>query len=103
MIEKAVLRNVKRDYKTIIYIDGIDRKNALEIGNVLRKHKIKSERPRRATDEGEPFIRLADRWAGCIRGVFENGKEEKKIIEQAKREKYLCAIEEIKNPDEHRG
>lgn len=98
VIEKAVLRNVKRDYQTIIYIDGIDKKNALEIGNVLRKREIKAERPRRATDQGEPFIRLADRWAGCIRGFFENGNEEKKIIGQAKKEKYLHAILGNKKP-----
>ncbi|MEK9165526.1 MAG: DUF3800 domain-containing protein [Patescibacteria group bacterium] len=92
VIEKAIKKEAKRDYKAIIYIDGIDRKNAERVGNILKQHKIKSQKPRKATDESESLIRLADRWAGCIRGVFEKNKDDLIIFNQAKKSNYLCEI-----------
>ena len=94
LLEKAILATVKQvDYKIIIYVDGIDKKKALELTNALRELNIKAERVRSARDESEPLIRLADRWAGCIRKVFENNQDAKLIFEQAQKGEYLQKID----------
>ncbi|MFH1575654.1 MAG: DUF3800 domain-containing protein [Candidatus Nealsonbacteria bacterium] len=95
IIERAIFAKIKGDYKTIIYIDGIDKKKAGELTNALRLQKIKLEFIRSARDEGEPLIRLADRWAGCIRASFLKGRGEVKFFSRAKNTGYLI---EIKNP-----
>ena len=95
-IEKAILDKVEMDYKTIVSVDGIDKKKASELTNALRLRKIKLEFVRSVRDESEPLIRLADRWAGCIRAAFLDKQEEKEILEKAEKTKYLKNI--TKNP-----
>lgn len=74
-IEKAIKEKTGSDpYQTIIYVDGIDKKKAKELTNALRLKGIKLKYVRSARDESEPLIRLADRWAGCIRHAQE-GRE----------------------------
>lgn len=91
-IEKAILDKTKGNYKVIVYIDGIDKKKSAELTNALRLRGIKLELIRSARDESEPLIRLADRWAGCIRAAFLNKKTEKEILEKAKSREYLREI-----------
>lgn len=91
-IEKAILEKTKEDYKAIVYVDGIDKKKAAELTNALRLRKIKLEFIRSARDESEPLIRLADRWAGCIRAALFNRNEEKTLLKEARIKKYLLEI-----------
>ena len=91
-IEKAILDKAEKDYKSIIYVDGIDKKKAAELTNALRLRKIKLEFVRSARDESEPLIRLADRWAGCIRAAFLDRTEEKAILAKAKKINYLKEV-----------
>jgi len=92
LLEKSILNEIRKEYKVIVYVDGIDKQKAGELTNALRVSNIKLEQVRSARDESEPLIRLADRWAGCIRKAFLNWKEAKKIFEQAKKEQYLQEI-----------
>lgn len=92
ILEKAILDQAKGYYKATIYIDGIDKKNARAITNALRGFGIHIKQVRTARDESNSLIRLADRWAGCIRKAYENREEERKIFEQAKKQKYLKQI-----------
>ena len=91
-IERAILNKAKENYKAIVYIDGIDKKKAAEMTNALRLRGIKLELVRSRRDESEPVIRLADRWAGCIRAAFLDRKDEKEIFEEARNKEYLWEI-----------
>jgi hypothetical protein len=100
LLEKAILKQAAKNYDTIVYVDGIDKKKSRELTNTLRELGIKLRPVRSARDQSEPFIRLADRWAGCIRKAFEKHKQEKEIFDQAIKNKHL---QEIKNTPKHRG
>jgi len=92
-LEKAISDKAEGDYKTIIYIDGIDKKKAAELTNALRLQRIKLELVRSKRDESEPLIRLADRWAGCIRGASLGRKDAQGIVERAEKEGYLRELQ----------
>lgn len=91
-IEKAILDKVKDDYKSIVYVDGIDKKKAKELTNALRIKKIRLSLVRSVRDESEPLIRLADRWAGCIRASFLDKKEYKDIFKNAESKGYIKKV-----------
>ncbi|MDO8511860.1 MAG: DUF3800 domain-containing protein [bacterium] len=90
---KAIRAKTKKEYKIKVYVDGIDRKKARELTNALRIGGISLEMVKSRRDESEPFIRLADRWAGCVRAGLEGNKEARFLVEKAKQEKYLREIE----------
>jgi Protein of unknown function (DUF3800) len=92
VIEKAVINKAKEDYRTIVYVDGIDRKKANELTNALRVRKVKLELVKSKRGESEPLIRLTDRWAGCIRLSFLNIKDYRDILEKAKNKKYVKEV-----------
>ena len=92
ILEKSIRDKAEENYKAIVYIDGIDKKKAFELTNALRLRGIKLEFVRSARDESEPLIRLADRWAGCIRAAFLGKQNEKKIFEEAEEIEYLHRI-----------
>lgn len=91
-IEKSIRKKAMRNYKSVIYIDGIDRKKAVEMTNALRLRGIKLDLIKSRRDESEPLIRLADRWAGCIRAALLGKQEAKNIFKNAKSRKYLYEI-----------
>jgi len=87
---KEFIDNKKLDYETIIYIDGIDKRKAQALTNALRSKDIFLDHIRSVRDESEPCIRLADRWAGCIRDAKEEKTDFwKKIVKKAKKLKML--------------
>ena len=75
-----------------MYVDGIDKKKAEELTNALRVRKIKLELVRSKRDESEPLIRLADRWAGCIRSSFLKNREYTDIFDKAKNKKFIKEV-----------
>jgi len=89
ILETAIKSKAEKNYQTIIFIDGIDKKKAAELTNALRIRGIKLSFIRTARDESEPLIRLADMWAGCLRGAFLEKKDEKEIYEKASRQNYF--------------
>lgn len=91
-LARAIQIVAVEDYKAVVYVDGIDKKKARELTNALRLKGIKAKHVRSARDESEPLIRLADRWAGCIRSNFEGNVEAKKIMAQAIEIKYLREV-----------
>lgn len=93
LIAKAVKAKAKNKYQTKVYVDGIDRKKARELTNALRIEGISLEMVKSRRDESEPLIRLADRWAGCVRAALETNKEAKALVKRAKQEDYLKEIE----------
>ncbi len=90
---KAIKAKAKGQYQTKVYVDGIDRKKAKELTNALRVEGISLGMVRSRRDESESLIRLADRWAGCIRAALEENKEAKALAKKAKQQSYLQEIE----------
>ncbi len=80
------------DYQATIYVDGIDKKKALELTNVLRSHAIRLRRVRSARDESEPCIRLADMWAGCARSALLGNREAQKMMRKAEKKNSIVMI-----------
>ena len=92
-ITKAIQASVVDDsYEAIIYVDGIDKQKARELTNALRVKGIKTPYARSARDESEPLIRLADRWAGCIRDSFEHSPLDSELVAKGTRNGYLKPI-----------
>ena len=100
-IERAVKAIAQEDYRVTVYVDGIDRKKAVEMTNALRVRGIRLRRVRSRRDEAEPLIRLADMWAGCIRAALLGRDEEKGLLSRATREGYLKEV--TKDPSAEKG
>jgi hypothetical protein len=92
VLEKSIIDKARQSYKATVYVDGIDKKKANELTNALRVRKIKLELVKSRRDESEPLIRLADRWAGCIRLSFLNNKDYRNILEKAKNKRYIKEV-----------
>jgi len=92
VLEKALKRITKTPHKAFVHVDGIDIQKAKELTNALRAHGITLGLVRSRRDESEPLIRLADMWAGCIRGSLRGSKEYMAILQRAKKEQYLHEI-----------
>lgn len=74
-IAKSIKDFAPKNRQAIICVDGIDRQKAGELTTALRDRGIKLKYVRTARDESEPLIRLADRWAGCIRLGIKGSKQ----------------------------
>lgn len=71
-IHAAIHSTISKKYHAIICIDGIDKKKASELTKILRAKGVHLEMVRGGRDESDPCLRLADRWAGCIREATED-------------------------------
>ena len=91
---RAIKAKAAPAYTARIFVDGIDRKKAAELTNALRLHGISLEMVRGRRDESEPIIRLADMWAGCIRGAILGKTEERALLERAMETGYITRIKE---------
>jgi len=93
VLEQAIRAKAVPPYTARIFVDGIDRKKALELTNALRLRGISLEQVRSRRDESEPLIRPADMWAGCIRAAG-NGEPERQRLGRALTEKKVIALKE---------
>ena len=91
-LSKAILLLAAEDHQAVVYVDGIDRKKARELTAALREKGIKTQQVRSARDESEPLIRLADRWAGCIRRRFEGNEAAETLVVRAIEISYLIEV-----------
>ena len=94
MLEDAIRIKAVPPYTARVYVDGIDRKKAAELTNALRLRGISLELVRSRRDESEPLIRLADMWAGCIRGAWKGEHDERALLERAREKNYLRCTNE---------
>ena len=88
----AIKMVAPQSYRCIIYVDGIDEKNAQWLTGAPRTRGIRTAQVRTAHDEGEPLIRLADRWVGCIRASLEGNAKNQKLVEKAARKNHLRRV-----------
>ena len=94
VLERAIKTKAAHSYTARVFVDGIDRKKAAELTNALRLHGISLEMVRGRRDESEPIIRLADMWAGCIRGALLGKAEERALLQRAIEKNYIKRIKE---------
>lgn len=92
VLEQAIKQSAKTKYRASIYVDGIDKNIAQKLTNALRARHISLRLVQSKRDESEPLIRLADMWAGCIRGALMDGDESKQMFERAQKSGYLKEI-----------
>lgn len=92
VIEHAIKRRAQELYTTRVHVDGIDHKKATELTTALRMRGIRLEAVRSRRDESEPAIRLADRWAGCIRAAQFGRTNESMLLERAQKSGYLLKV-----------
>lgn len=84
-IERAIKAAARGPYRAIVLIDGVDKKKAAEFTRELRAHGTCLDHVRSTRDESEPAIRLADRWAGCMRSALLGDKIAEKLVEDAQK------------------
>jgi hypothetical protein len=87
-----------KDYRSTVYVDGITEVSARQLTSGLRLMGIKADHVRTVRDESEPVIRLADRWAGCIRASLDGNPRNIKIVENVTGKNYLKLLSMQKIP-----
>lgn len=94
VIEQAVRDReaAKGYYRAVVRVDGINRKLAVTLTNALRAQGVSLTLVKGKKDEGEPLIRLADMWAGCIRSALLGEKDAVILFNRAKESGYLKEV-----------
>lgn len=70
-------------YKAIVRVDGINRTVAIVLTNALRPQGVSLALVKGKKDEGEPLIRLADMWAGCIPSALLGEKDSEALFNRS--------------------
>jgi hypothetical protein len=94
ILEHAIKLKAVTPYVARVFVDGIDRKKALELTNALRIRGVSLGMVRGRRDESEPLIRLADMWAGCLRSALLGSASEQTLVRRARETKYLRPTKE---------
>lgn len=89
VIEKAIISKHIKQYRAIVCVDGIDKKKSEELTKALRSRNIQLIFIKSCRDESKPLIRVADRWAGCIRGASLKQNDDLKMFKKAQRSNYI--------------
>jgi hypothetical protein len=89
VVGKAIKDAAQGEYQARVFVDGIDQQKAKELTNALRASGISLRMVQGKRDESEPLIRLADMWAGCVRGALLGDPDSKGIILRAEQEGYF--------------
>lgn len=97
VVEKAIKAKADGPYRARVYVDGIDQQKARELTNALRVKGISLRLVKGRRDESEPIIRLADRWAGCLRRAHQGQQPEAELVSLALRRKHSQDVSQYKN------
>lgn len=92
VVEIAIKAVANVPYTAQVVVDGIDRKKAGELTNALRLRGVSLAMVKSRRDESEPIIRLADMWAGCIRGALLGRAEERALLKRALEKNYIRGV-----------
>lgn len=92
VLQKSIQGFSTNPVQAIIYIDGLDRISALKITNALRSKYIYLNLVKGVRDESEVLIRLADRWAGCLRSAFAGNPDCEQLLKRAVKTGFLVEI-----------
>jgi len=79
-----------KDYKAVIYVDGLPKSLTKFFGKELRHLEIKTEKVRGVRkEETDCFIRLADALCGFVRAAIEGQKDYKALLAKARERKLI--------------
>ena len=95
-IAKAIhSRKIQHKFKSIVYVDGVQKNKRHEYGRELRNLGIPIRKVQRvARDESNALIRLADSLAGFVRDILthKGGRDLEVIFESAKRKAVISEV-----------
>lgn len=91
-VAQAIKQYSNQKPQARMYIDGLDKISAKKITNTLRSGGLKLRLVKGVRDESEPLVRLADRWAGCIRMSFLGNEDCKRLVKKAEKTGKLSDI-----------
>lgn len=87
------LGNFNQPIQVVVSIDGLDSISAKKMTNALRSKHLQLKLVKGWRDESEVLIRLADRWAGCLRLAFvSHNKECEELVSRAGKKGVLKEI-----------
>lgn len=89
ILGRAISANSDRNTQAIVCIDGLDKSSAKKITNALRIKVSRVKLAKGVRDESEVLIRLADRWAGCIRMSLSGNEECTALLKRAEKKDLL--------------
>ncbi len=92
VLQKSLPNHSTAETQVIVCIDGLDQFSAKKYTNALRTKMLKVKLAKGPRDESEPLIRLADRWAGCIRMALSANKDCDTLVARAKKRGVLKEI-----------
>jgi hypothetical protein len=92
VIQKSLEFYSQEPIEAIIYVDGLDSISAKKMTNALRSKRLHLNLVKGLRDETEVLIRLADRWAGCLRLAFLGDDECRDLVTKAKNISLLKEI-----------
>lgn len=79
--------------EAVVSIDGLDSLSAKKMTNALRTKHLHLKLVKGWRDKSEVLIRLADRWAGCLRqAIAEHDKDSQALMLRAKKKGLLTEI-----------
>ncbi len=92
VVEKA-LGNFPKPIEAVVSIDGLDAISAKKMTNALRSKHLRLKLVKGWRDESEVLIRLADRWAGCLRqAIVDHNQDCKDLVSKAEKKGFLKEI-----------
>ena len=92
MIQKS-LSSFSGSIVARINIDGFDVISAKKMTNALRSRGLHLKLVKGPTDESEILIRLADRWAGCLRqALSQHNKDCEELVSGAQKKGLLKEV-----------
>jgi len=80
---KAILKRAEGDYRTTVWVDGLDKQEARRFEKGLRGLKIKVRKVKGLREESDQLMRLADTVAGFIRDVLESQEYAQELYREA--------------------
>lgn len=92
ILQKAILENSGPNTQAVVCIDGLDAFSAKKFTNALRTKNLKISLAKGVRDESEVLIRLADRWAGCLRMALFGNEPCQDLVERAKKKGLLKEV-----------
>lgn len=92
VVEKALM-SFAAPIEAVVSIDGLDSLSAKKMTNALRRKHLHLHLVKGWRDESEVLIRLADRFAGCLRQVFiEENTDCEVLVSRAQKKSILVEI-----------
>jgi hypothetical protein len=90
---RAITRYSPTDYKVTVIVDGLSKPEERRFAAGLRRHFVRTEKIRGATEEADIFIRLADAVCGFLREAEEPEADVFRALKQkAVREGYIIQV-----------